>query len=285
MAETESNGYVSGLDGAALEGVFTGAAGSAAQVLAWGKGSASAGISALLAGRMTCGNDRPGLISGRPETSLSALALAAVNTSVSAMFIGGEPDTFGLAIPLSDPVPLRSSTVWGQFVSPVPLPVGYGRITITPIPYDNTGRVFFLLDHAIQAVDGLTRDDVTDSQFSWENTTDGEGHAISLLRLATPAMTNEIMAVSLRGRMHPDTGELLESPADIIWDLLGNICGLPVNYSDLDAFRSQCRDIGIKLSGLLESATVTIRAQVDEIMASCGGVWSGGMPGIARVYP
>jgi len=285
MAETESNGYISGLHGAALDAAVTGSNGSAALGLVAGKGASSAGISAVFAGSMPRGYDRPGMLSARPESSRQALARGLSNTSASGLFIGGEPDTFGLALPLSDPVPLRNSTVWGQFVSPVSLPVGYGRITITPIPYGNTGRVFFLLDHAIQSVDGLTRDDVPDTQYTLENTTDGEGHAISLLKLATPAATSETLTVALRGKMHPDTGGLLTNPADILWDLLANLCCLPVEYGDLDAFRTECRDIGIELHGLLESDTITIRAQIDEIMASCGGVWSGGMPGIARIYP
>jgi hypothetical protein len=285
MAETESNGYIFGRPGTSLDAAVTGRSGTASPALVTGKGAASAGFSATFAGSAPLSTVLPGAVSGRPETSLSALASGSANTSMPGLVIGGEPDTFGLAIPLSGPVPLRNSTVWGQFVSPVPLPVGYGRITITPIPYDNTGRMFFLLDHAIQAVESLTRDDVADTQYTLENTTDDEGHAISLLQLAKPATTSEALTVVLRGKMHPDTGELLANPADILWDLLANLCNLPVEYGDLDAFRSECRDIGIEQHGLLESDTVTIRAQVDEIMASCGGVWSGGMPGIARIYP
>jgi len=273
MAETESTGYLYGADS------------SSTQVLVAGKGSAAAGISALVAGSYAGHESRFGLISGRPETSRDAAAAGLAHSSAAAFFVGGDPDTFGLAIPLSDPVPLRNSTVWGQFISPVPLPVGYGPLTITPIPYDNTGRVFFLLDHAIQAVDGLSRDGVTDTQYTLENTVDPTGHAVSLLRLATPAAAKETLVVTVRGRMHPEFGELLENPADIVWDLLANVCGLPVAYCDLDAFRAECRDCGIKLRGLLESDTITIRAQIDEILASCGGVWSGGMPGIARLYP
>jgi len=285
MADTERDGYASGLHGVAQDAAVTGSNGSAASGLVAGKGAASAGISAVFAGSMPCEYARPGILSARPETSRQALARGLSNTSAFGLFIGGDPDTFGLAIPLSDPVPLRNSTVWGQFVSPVPLPVGYGRITITPIPYDNTGRLFFLLDHAIQAVDGLTRDDVADTQYTLENTTDGEGHAVSLLRLATPATTSETLAVALRGKMHPATGELLTNPADILWDLLANLCDLPVEYSDLDAFRTECRETGIELHGLLESDTITIRAQVDEVTSGCCAVWSGGMPGIARLYP
>lgn len=273
MAETENDGYISGKNGAALDAVAS------------GQGTAAAGISAMFSGAQARSGEHPGAVSGRPETSRAAVAFGLVNSSVSGLVIGGDPDTFGLAIPLSDPVPLRNSTAWGQFVSPVPLPVGYGTITITPIPYDNTGRVFFLLDHAIQAVDGLTRDGVADTQYTLENTIDGEGHTVSLLRLATPATTKETLAVTVRGKMRADTGELLTNPADILWDLLANLCGLPVEYGDLDAFRSECRDLGIELHGVLESDTVTVRAQIDELMASCGGVWSGGMPGIARIYP
>ena len=273
MAGTESNGYASAGQGAAASALVTGRCG------------ASIALSCLFSGVLGRSESRSGTVPAKPESSRQATALGLVNTTAAAVVRGGEPDTFGLVIPLSDPVPLRSSTAWGQFVSPVPLPVGYGRITITPIPYDNTGRLFFLLDHAVQAVEGVTRDDVADTQYTLENTIDGEGHAISLLRLARPAATNEKIAVILRARMHPVTGELLTNPADILWDLLANVCGLTVEYGDLDTFRSRCLDIGIQLHGVLESDSITIRAQIDEIMASCGGVWSGGMPGLARIYP
>lgn len=273
MAGTESNGYASAGQGAAASALVT------------GRGGASIALSSLFSGALGRSESRSGTVPAKPESSRQATASGLVNTTAAAVFTGGEPDTFGLVIPLSDPIPLRNSTAWGQFVSPVPLPVGYGRITITPMPYDNTGRVFFLLDHAVQAVEGVTRDDVADAQYTLENTVDGEGHAISLLRLARPAATNEKITVTLRARMHPDTGELLTNPADILWDLLANVCGLPVEYGDLDTFRSRCLDIGIQLHGVLESDTITIRAQIDEIMASCGGVWSGGMPGLARIYP
>ena len=285
MAHSEQSGYAAGRVETSRGATVATRAGSAASGLIAGLGTAAGSRGGLFAAARMESVLLGGALSARMESARAALAQAAIQTGAAGFFIAGEGDTFGLAIPLSDPLPLRDSTAWGRYVSPVALPVGYGRVTIAPIPYDNGGRVFFLLDHAIQAVERVTRDDVDDTRFTLENTTDGDGHAVSLLRLAIPAAGGEKIAVTLRGRMNPDTGELLLNPADILWDLLANLCGLPVAYGDLDALRAQCRESGMELHGVLESGEVTIRVQIDEIMASCGGVWSGGMPGIARLYP
>lgn len=191
----------------------------------------------------------------------------------------------GGSLPLSDRLPLRQSTVWGSYKDKRTLPIVYGRTVVEPIPYDNSGQVFVLADHACQGVDRVTRDDIATDAFAFYNDTDDTGHAIAVLELAEPLAHGEHLRVNLRGKQHPAHGGLLSNPAEVLWDLLANVIGLPVSLADLDQFRAETASAGIEIGGIIDDASRTIRAQIDDICRSIGAVWSGGMPGIARLYP
>ena len=97
----------------------------------------------------------------------------------------------GMDRPLSDNVPLRTSTVWGGWRDVRVLPWGWGVVTITPIQYSDDQREFFLLDHPIAGVDEVKRDDVATQAFSWSNGVDSTGQAVSFLELAEPLADGE----------------------------------------------------------------------------------------------
>ena len=189
----------------------------------------------------------------------------------------------GMDRPLSDNVPLRTSAVWGGWREVRVLPWGWGQVTLTPIQYSADQRVFLLLDHPIAGVDEVKRDDVATPAYAWQNAVDSTGRAVSFLELAQPLAEGERLAVTLRGRMHPDTGRLLQTPAEILFDLLANLAGAPVQWADLDDYRTETA--GLVLGGLVGDNTVTIRAAVDELMQSAGSAWSAGMPGVALTWP
>ncbi|MFN3988533.1 MAG: carboxypeptidase-like regulatory domain-containing protein [Rhodocyclaceae bacterium] len=189
----------------------------------------------------------------------------------------------GLERPLSDAVALRKSTAWGGYRDVRTLPWGYGSVTITPIQYSDDQRVFVLLDHPIAGVDAVTRDNVATDAFEWTNDVDSTGHACSFIELAEPLAEGEQLAVTLRGRMHPDTGRLLVSPAEILHDVLANLGGAPVAWADLDDYRTETAEIAI--GGVIDDGAASIRATLDRIVQSAGGAWSAGMPGIALTWP
>ena len=189
----------------------------------------------------------------------------------------------GMDRPLSDNVPLRTSAVWGGWREVRVLPWGWGQVTLTPIQYSADQRVFLLLDHPIAGVDEVKRDDVATPAYAWQNAVDSTGRAVSFLELAQPLAEGERLAVTLRGRMHPDTGRLLQTPAEILFDLLANLAGAPVQWADLDDYRTETA--GLVLGGLVGDNTVTIRAAVDQLMQSAGSAWSAGMPGVALTWP
>lgn len=189
----------------------------------------------------------------------------------------------GMDRPLSDNLPLRTSAVWGGWKDVRVLPWGWGQVTVTPIQYSDDQRVFVLLDHAIAGVDEVRRDDVPTTAFAWANGVDSTGHPVALLELAMPLSDGERLSVTLRGRMHPGTGRLLQTPAEILHDVLANLARAPVQWPDLDDYRTETGHL--VLGGILDDNTISIRAAVDEIVQSAGSAWAAAMPGIAIAWP
>lgn len=189
----------------------------------------------------------------------------------------------GMDRPLSDNVPLRTSAVWGGWRQVRVLPWGWGAVTIEPIQYSDDQRVFVLLDHPITGVDVVKRDDVGTHAYAWYNGVDSTGQAVSFLELAQPLSEGERLAVTLRGRMHPLTGRLLTSPAEILHDVLANLARAPVEWADFDDYRTETAHM--VLGGLLNDDKISIRAAVDGLMQSAGSAWAAAMPGIALTWP
>lgn len=189
----------------------------------------------------------------------------------------------GMDRPLSDSVPLRTSAVWGGWREVRVLPWGWGQVTVSPIQYSSDQRVFLLLDHPIAGVDEVKRDDVATPAWAWHNGVDSTGRAVALLELAEPLAEGERLAVTLRGRMHPQTGRLLQTPAEILHDMLANLAGAPVQWADLDDYRTETAEL--VMGGLLDDNSISIRAAVDGLMQSAGGAWSAAMPGVAMTWP
>ena len=189
----------------------------------------------------------------------------------------------GLDRPLSDNLPLRTSAVWGGWRDVRVLPWAYGAVTLAPIQYSDDQRVYLLADHPIAGVDAVTRDDVPVQDWAWENGVDSTGRAVAFLELAQPLAAGERLAATVRGRMHPATGHLLQTPAEILHDLLAHLARAPVQWADFDDYRTETAHI--VLGGLLADNTVTIRAAVDGLMQSAGSAWAAAMPGIATTWP
>lgn len=205
---------------------------------------------------------------------------------VTALDLGAEASISleaGQDRPLSDNLPLRTTTVWGGWRDVRVLPWVFGTASVTPIQYADDQRVFVLADHPIAGVDEVTRDDVTTVAYAWSNGVDSTGRAVAFIELAEPLADGERLAVTVRGRMHPDTGRVLQTPAEIVHDMLANLAGAPVQWADLDEWRTETADL--VLGGVLADNSVSVRAAVDTIVQSAGGAWSAGMPGIAMQWP
>lgn len=189
----------------------------------------------------------------------------------------------GMDRPLSDNVPLRTSAVWGGWRDVQVLPWVWGRCTLAPIQYSDDQRVFLLADHPIQSVDEVKRDDVPTPAYAWRNAVDSTGRAVALLELAQPLAEGERLSATVRGRMHPESGRLLQSPAEILHDVLANLAGAPVAWADLDDYRSATQ--AVVLGGLLADNSISVRRAIDDLLQSCAGAWAAAMPGVAIDWP
>lgn len=182
---------------------------------------------------------------------------------------------------LSDPLPLRSSAAWPLFAKPEPLPVVYGRCTVPAIQFDSTRKFWLVADHAIGGVDTCYRSGKVESTFAWRNSVDSTGHPVALIELRDALASTETLTADIRGKIDPNSGVLLENPADIFRDILA-IAGQDVARADLADFRAACA--GVVVAGRLTSE-LSARAQIAEMVDSVGMLWSLAMPGLARRWP
>ena len=236
-------------------------------------------------GKLQFAYDRDAAALATTVSELSAGVLGAIYNNRGCAIGGG--DVFGsrYLIPLTDKIPLRLSCVWGEYKTVKAIPHLYGNASVTPIPYGTDNKQFVIADHAIQSVLEVYVNDVRVNTYEFVNTSDNTGHSIALLTFVDQIETSDDVRVVCNGKIHPKTGGMLLNPAEILWDILANISGLEITENDLADFRDSCYQLGIESHGGIISADVTIRSQIDEIMLSVGGVWSGGMEGIAKVYP
>lgn len=186
-----------------------------------------------------------------------------------------------MRLPLSDRVPLRSTTAWPKFAKPQPLNVVYGRCTVPLTQADPTRKFWHISDGAIGGIETVYREGKPDKAVALHNTTDPVGQSIALLELASPLAANASLTAVVRGRIDPATGALIENPADVLLDIL-RLAGHDLSATALAEVRAACA--GLTIAGLL-SPDLTLRAQLAEIADSVGLLWSPQMPGIARRWP
>lgn len=189
----------------------------------------------------------------------------------------------GARIPLSTNIPLISTTQLSGYRVDKKIPIIYGTTTIEPIAADSTGYQFIIASHPCDNVEAVFVDNSEITGFSWKNSLNSIG-TMATITLATALQSNEKLTCRVRGKQSARTGGLLTNPADIVWDILANVCGIELDYNELDNFRTAMLTAGINLSGAITDGRKTIRSTVDDIMTSCGAIWSGQALGIALDY-
>ena len=190
----------------------------------------------------------------------------------------------GNRLPLSDLVPLRRTTVWGSYRTDAAIPICYGTVTVAPVAYDAENTAFVAADHPCLSVIEVFRDNVSETAWSWRNEADSTGTTVCLVRLNEPLQSNERLTVRLSGVRDPATGTLITNPADVAWDFLTR-CGIPQTRADLDSFRASCAALGLSVARVIDDGRQTVRTVLDDLFQSIGAVWSGGMTGLAKIYP
>lgn len=176
-------------------------------------------------------------------------------------------------LPLSRPLPLRNSTVWGEYRAARVVPHVFGATVLEPVPYDRAGYFFAVADHPVQAITALRLDDVESSNFRLAHEPDSTGRLIALLESGERIPPDVTLSVSVQGQLHPTTGALADNPADVIAALYRLLGRNPPGW--LADFGLVCQQAGLRIGGLFNDPALTARGQIDQIMASLGAQWSG----------
>lgn len=178
---------------------------------------------------------------------------------------------------LWEDLPLRTTAVLGDFAGKQILAQRFGDLRNTRFPLQKLDDLtWFAADHPMPITRVFVDDEATES-FASEIRGDDIGNTWTVVLLSAPAPPDAKVSASGTGRRNPDTGALIENPADIMEFVL-RLAGRTETFPLL---RAECAAAGIVLAGSLDREQ-SIRAWLDEIAYSAGAIWT---PQAARLYP
>lgn len=185
--------------------------------------------------------------------------------------------------PLSLPLPLRDTSVWGGFREAVPIPHRYGTTGGALLQHNASRTEFVWADHAVVAIDQVLSGGVPVGDWDWRNTIDATGHAVAIVRFGQPQDEGVDLIARGRGKRHPRSGEALTNPADVIADVLA-IAGRAPSDGALADFRRECASAGIDVGGSIDTAD-SAQAVLRSIGESIGALVCADLPGWAKLWP
>jgi hypothetical protein len=186
-------------------------------------------------------------------------------------------------IPLSAPLPLRTTAAWAGYREAAIIPHRYGISGGALLQYDRARTVFVWADHAVTAVDEVTLGGQPVGNWAARNGTDIAGRVVAFVEFDQPVPDNVELIARGRGKRDRLTGALLDSPADVVRDIL-RLAGRDLPAGALGEFRAACRRAGITVGGSIDTE-VSARAAVQELCASIGAVWAPDATGLCRLWP
>jgi len=183
---------------------------------------------------------------------------------------------------LYEPLPLRSSTVLGDFEEAFTLARLYGDLSASPTKCNRLSDTeWFLADHAVMGVVGVQIDMQETAGYA-VYTDVADGRLYTAIRLAAPAPDGAIVTATCKGMPDPRTGALIDSAEGVMSDIL-RLSGRAWRSPRL---REQA--LRIPVAGRLRDATISTRAALNEIARSVGAWWTlddaGLYPGTATAF-
>lgn len=181
-----------------------------------------------------------------------------------------------MAAPLlySDNLPLRRVEDLPQYSAEAAgraLQWVFGRATVNPVPLDLTGAEWLVADHPVAGIDRVTVAGQPTQGWQLVQQLDATGWPISVLRLAQPAASQPV-AVTVAGRRHPQTGELLATPSAIVRELL-RLCG---HTEPRDAWAGLDEHYGQTALGIVFGDEIALRAAIAAVVEPLGAMWRPG---------
>lgn len=181
----------------------------------------------------------------------------------------------------SSPLPLRTTAAWPGFRNALPIPHRYGATAGALLQYSDDRRTFVWADHPCLSVDAVTIDGREVGGWNWYNDVDSTGRAVCFVEFAEAPDDGVDVRAAGRGKLSPDTGNLITNPGDVLLDILSAIGGKDVTRGMLDQFRRECERADITVAGSLESDTVTLQGAVREVCSSVGARFAPDAAGLA----
>lgn len=178
-------------------------------------------------------------------------------------------------------IPLRDTTAWPGYREAKPIPHRYGRCGGAALQYDETRQTFVWADHPSLAVDEVFVGGQAATDWTWANEVDVTGRAVTMIRFVAPVPEGQAVVARGRAKLHPVSGALMTNPADVLWDVLANVGGLPLPAARFAAFRQQAGDLVV--GGSVEKV-VRMYEIARSICTSIGAVCSSDMRGFARLF-
>lgn len=173
------------------------------------------------------------------------------------------------------PVPLTLASALGQPGQVRAIPRVYGTKWVAGVPTQDPFS-WIIAGHHLAELNGISGNDTSGralAEAQLINTIDPDGRPISVARL--PQQANGTPLFLVRGKSG--------NPADILFDLMGEVAGLPVTRSQFAEFGQQTAHI--ELAGRVDDPTKTLRATIDEVILNAGARWSRWMNSIAIALP
>lgn len=172
----------------------------------------------------------------------------------------------------SEPLPLRLTTAWGGYRKAEVIPERYGVTGGSALQYDQQRTIFVWANHAVLAIDSVTILGIDPG--GWQpllGFVDVAGHPVSGVQFGAPVSEGSDVVIRGRGKLHPETGALMDNPADVLYDVLVTIGGGTLQQTRLDAFRAECASRSLRVGSSLtqaDSAQTVARAIAESLGAS-----------------
>lgn len=183
-------------------------------------------------------------------------------------------------ISLRGQLPLRKSSVWGQFRQVEVVPIRYGRQRGRALQYDSSRLRWVWADHPSLIITGVYVDGQQHFGWQWRNFTDSAGQAVTLIEFAQPVALDATVEAIGTGKVSATTGLAITTPGAIIADLAA-LAGRTVDASWLDY---EAVTLGIICAGAVTGET-SLQAAIGDICTSVGAVFAPRGKMFARVYP
>ncbi|TXH56545.1 MAG: hypothetical protein E6Q97_06105 [Desulfurellales bacterium] len=185
--------------------------------------------------------------------------------------------------PYSAELPLRTTSVWAGFRETAVIPHRYGETGGRCLQYNSERTRFVWADHACASIDDVLVGGQSASNWQARNVPDNTGNTVAVIEFDAGIDDGVDVVARGRGKLLGDTGVLIESPADVVRDML-ILAGRPTTAARLDPFRSACARAGIVVGGSI-ATRITLQSAIREVCDSVGAIFAPDARDLCHLWP